>query len=275
MTDLSNITGQIVLVGAGRMGGAMAAGWLAAGLPADQLVVLDPAIEDDGLFPGAVINPDLEQVVGSDIAAVILAVKPQMMDDVLPGLVQLTGKSPLFLSIAAGRTIQGFEAALGAGQAIIRSMPNTPAAIGKGITAWTRNGSVSDDQAAMADQLLSAIGQTVEVPDESLMDAVTAVSGSGPAYIFHLVEAMAGAGERLGLAPDVAMQLARETVIGSAALLDDQADLSPATLRENVTSPGGTTAAALDVLMDQENGLPALMRRALKAAADRSKELAQ
>jgi pyrroline-5-carboxylate reductase len=259
----------LVLLGCGKMGSAMLAGWLAGGLPTTSAFVLDPHPSDWLQAQGVHLNAGLPD----DPAVVLVAVKPQMMGDALPSLQALGNGSTVFVSVAAGITIAGFEDALGAQTPIVRAMPNTPAAIGRGITAIVGNSHVSPAQLDMADGLLNAVGQVVRLADEGLMDAVTAVSGSGPAYVFHLVETLAAAGVAQGLPADLALALAKATVGGAGQLAED-ADEDPAQLRINVTSPNGTTQAALAVLMDEETGFPALLKRAVKAAADRSKELA-
>jgi pyrroline-5-carboxylate reductase len=208
------------------------------------------------------LNPD----------AVVLAVKPQVLDAVLPAYRQWVGRHTLFLSIAAGKTIGGIARHLGESAAIVRCMPNTPAAIGRAITVACPTRRVEEGQCRLCEALLAAIGEVAWVGDESLMDAVTAVSGSGPAYVFLLIEALAAAGETAGLPRDLALRLSRATVAGAGELARQSAE-GPARLRENVTSPGGTTRAALDVLM-AEDGLPALLERAVAAAARRSRELA-
>jgi pyrroline-5-carboxylate reductase len=260
----------LVLLGCGKMGSALLAGWLARGLAASAVTVLDPAPSDWLRGLGVGLNTPLPAAP----AVVVLAVKPQMMGAALPGLAALGNGATLFISIAAGTTLARLAETLGARTPIIRTMPNTPAAIGAGITALIGNAAASPDQMALAEGLMAAVGQTVRLERESQMDAVTALSGSGPAYVFHLIEAMAQAGQALGLAPDMAMALARATVTGAGALA--AADpTSAAQLRANVTSPGGTTAAALSVLMDAEAGLPPLMARAMAKAARRAGELAQ
>jgi pyrroline-5-carboxylate reductase len=203
---------------------------------------------------------------------VLIAVKPQMMGEALPVLAALGGGGTLFVSVAAGTPIAAYEAALGPDTPIVRAMPNTPAAVGRGITAIIGNAHAGAADLDLAERLLGAVGQVVRLDDESQMDAVTAVSGSGPAYVFHLIEMLAAAGEAEGLTPELALALARATVAGAGALAE-AADESPAQLRVNVTSPGGTTQAALEVLMNEDDGFPALLRRAVKAAADRSREL--
>ncbi|MEN9411439.1 MAG: hypothetical protein RL216_3413 [Pseudomonadota bacterium] len=247
------------------MGSALLAGWLAAGVPAASVWVIEPNPSD--WLKGAGVH--LNAGVPAAPAVAVLAVKPQMMGAALPALQALGNGATLFVSIAAGTTIAAFEAALGARTPIVRTMPNTPAMVNRGITALCRNGHVSDGDMALAVALMAAVGETVILDGEHQIDAVTAVSGSGPAYVFHLIEAMAAAGEAEGLSADVAMRLARATVSGAGELAHRSGE-SAAQLRVNVTSPGGTTAAALAVLMPE---LPGLMQRAVKAAADRGREL--
>lgn len=260
----------LVLLGCGKMGSAMLEGWLSDGLPTSSVWVNDPYPSDwlkslDGL--------NLNATLPDDPAIVLIAVKPQMMADALPSLKAFGNGTTLFLSVAAGTPISTYEDLLGGQTPIIRAMPNTPAAIGRGITAICGNKKSSDADMDLAETLLSAVGQVVRLDGEHQMDAVTAVSGSGPAYVFHLIETLAAAGVAEGLQPKLSMQLAKATV-GGAGALAEEAEESPAQLRVNVTSPGGTTAAALSVLMDDANGFPTLLTRAVKAAADRSKELA-
>ncbi|MEE9454545.1 MAG: pyrroline-5-carboxylate reductase [Paracoccaceae bacterium] len=261
----------MLLLGCGKMGTAMLEGWLNGGISAGNVWVLDPfpaprlqALSTEGLH----LNAGLPAAP----AICIIALKPQMIPEALPQIAPLgTGKT-VFLSVAAGTSIATFEAALGGNTPIIRAMPNTPAAIGRGITALFGNAHVEAAQMQMAEALLQAVGQTVQLETEDQMDAVTAVSGSGPAYVFHLIETLAAAGVAEGLTPELAMTLAKATVAGAGALAE-QADEGPAQLRINVTSPGGTTAAALEVLMDAEQGFPDLLCRAVHKAAKRSKEL--
>lgn len=268
------LAGTLVLVGAGKMGGAMLEGWLGAGLDPGQVAVIDPAPPETSTAliaaHGIAHNPPLDGL--RDVEAVVIATKPQIMDAVLAGVGRLGAMHPLVLSIAAGKTIATFEAAFGAESAVIRSIPNTPAAIGRGITAMAANGHVSPAQADLARMLLSAIGEVVSVDDEGLIDAVTAVSGSGPAYVFYLTECMARAGAAAGLPEELAMQLARATVSGAGELMY-RSGIAAGTLRENVTSPKGTTWAALQVLM-ADDGLEPLMTQAIAAATKRSRELA-
>ncbi|WP_341368892.1 pyrroline-5-carboxylate reductase [Yoonia sp. BS5-3] len=259
----------LVLLGCGRMGSAMLKGWLRNGLPPAAVWVIDPNPSDWLKAQGVNMGGDLPE----NPAIAIVAVKPQMMTAALPDVKILGNGSTLVISIVAGTLIATFEAILGAQTPVIRAMPNTPAAIGRGITALIGNAHATDAHLALGDTLLAAIGQTVRLDHEDQMDAVTAVSGSGPAYVFHLIETLANAGAAQGLGPELALQLARATVAGAGALAEE-ADETPSELRVNVTSPGGTTQAALDVLMDETTGFPALMPRAVKAAADRSKALA-
>ena len=261
-------TRGLVLLGCGKMGSAMLAGWLADGLPASSVWVLDP-------FPSDWVNAqDVHVNAGlpDNPAIVLVAVKPQMMGDALPSMQALGNGDTLFVSVAAGTSIATFEDVLGAQTPIVRAMPNTPAAIGQGSTALIGNAHVSADQLDLADQFLGAVGETVRLENEGQMDAVTAVSGSGPAYVFHLIETLAAAGTARGLPADMAMRLAQATVAGAGALAA-QADEGPDQLRVNVTSPNGTTQAALEVLMNDTDGFPSLLQRAVDAAADRSEEL--
>jgi pyrroline-5-carboxylate reductase len=260
---------KLLLVGCGKMGGAMLEGWLARGLAASDVVVAEPA---EALRPGNVRGFSSTAEVGETPGIVVLAVKPQSMDGVLPDLRRFADAGAVFLSIAAGKTLKYFASHLGAGAKVVRAMPNTPAAVRQGITVATPSKGVSDVEKKSCHALLEAVGQVLWIDDESLMDPVTALSGSGPAYVFLLVEAMAAAGARLGLTPDLAMQLARATVAGSGELLRQSSE--PASqLRVNVTSPGGTTAEALKVLMAAD-GIQPVFDKALAAASRRSKELA-
>lgn len=258
----------LVLLGCGKMGTALLTGWLAAGLPPASVWVLEPNPTDWLKGTGVHLNEALPK----SPAVALVAVKPQMMGAALPALQALGDASTLFVSIAAGTSIAAFEAALGDRTPIVRTMPNTPAMVGRGITGICANTHAGAAGLALARTLMQAVGEVVELEGEHQIDAVTAVSGSGPAYVFHLIEAMAAAGEAEGLSPEVAMKLARATVCGAGELAF-RAPESAAQLRINVTSPGGTTAAALSHLMNAETGLPPLMRRAVHAAAERGKEL--
>ena len=265
--------GKLLLVGCGKMGGAMLEGWLARGVAASDVIVAEPA---EALRPkrAGITSVASSSDVKDTPDIVVLAVKPQSMDAVLPDLKRFADadKGAVFLSIAAGKTIRYFAGHLGASAKIVRAMPNTPAAVRQGITVATASKGVSDAEKKRCHDLLEAVGQALWVDDESLIDPVTALSGSGPAYVFLLVEAMAAAGAKLGLTPEMAMQLARATVAGSGELLRQSSE--PASqLRVNVTSPGGTTAAALNVLM-ADDGIQPVFDKALAAATRRSKELA-
>lgn len=269
-----SLKGKLVLIGAGKMGGAMLDGWLKAGVSASQIVAIDPAppSEVKALLNanGIAHSPSVSSL--SNVEVVLVAVKPQIMDQVLQPLRGLSTSKPLILSVVAGKTIASLAKHFGENASIIRTIPNTPAAIGLGITAMASNAHVSASQNALAEQLLSSIGEVVRVPAEEQIDWVTAVSGSGPAYVFYLTECLAAAGEKIGLAPAIAMQLARATVSGSGELMR-QSGIEAETLRMNVTSPNGTTFAALQVLM-ADDGMKPLMEKAIAAAARRSKELA-
>ena len=260
----------MVLVGCGKMGGAMLSGWLKGGLPASSVWVRDPYPADWLGEAGVRINTDFPDAP----AVALIAVKPQMMGEALPDVVALGGGQTLVISVAAGTPIAKFDEVFGPETPVIRAMPNTPAAIGRGITAIIGNAKVTEAHLALAEDLLSAVGQVVRLESESQMDAVTAVSGSGPAYVFHLIETLAAAGEAQGLSADLAMALAKATVGGAGALAEEAAE-DPGQLRVNVTSPNGTTQAALEVLMNENDGFPALLKRAVKAAADRSQELSR
>ncbi len=269
-----SLPGPLVLAGAGRMGAAMLSAWLEAGIDPALVHVIEPAPSAALSDLAAAHNFHLmaqPPTSGASAGALVLAVKPQMMDEALRQLRGVTGADTLVISIAAGRTLASLAAGLGDGRAIIRAMPNTPAAIGRGITVTCANAHVSPAQQTLCDALMGAVGEVRHVRDESLMDAVTAVSGSGPAYVFLLAETLADAGEAAGLPRDLAQALARATVHGAGELLRQSPDTA-ARLRENVTSPGGTTKAALDVLMADE-GMAALIQRAVEAAAKRSREL--
>jgi pyrroline-5-carboxylate reductase len=269
---LQNISAPLVLAGAGKMGGAMLAGWLARGLDAKRVVVIEPHPSDDIralAAKGVRLNPSAKDV--GVAATLVVALKPQLFREAGPDLKPFAGPATLVVSIMAGTTIAAIETVCGS--IVVRAMPNTPAAIGRGITVAVASKNVSADQRAVADALLRATGAVEWVDDEGLMDAVTAVSGSGPAYVFLLAEELARAGVAAGLPADLATKLARETVAGSGELLH-RSELASATLRQNVTSPGGTTAAALEVLMAKD-GMQSLLTRAVAAATRRSRELAK
>ena len=260
----------LVLLGCGKMGTALLTGWLAAGVPAASVWVIEPHPTDWLKSLGVHLNAGIPPAP----AVALIAVKPQMMGAALPALQALGNGKTLFVSIAAGTSIASFAAAFGAQTPIVRTMPNTPAMVGRGITGICGNQAAGVAGLATARALMAAVGQVVELDGEHQIDAVTGVSGSGPAYVFHLIEAMAAAGMAQGLSETVAMQLARATVCGAGELAYQSTETA-AQLRINVTSPAGTTAAALAVLMDPVTGFPALLARAVKAATDRGRELGQ
>lgn len=257
------------------MGGALLSGWLSKGLPPDRIFVREPHLSDalSVLIGGRKIAAGADVAPSSSPSMIVIAVKPQVIEDVLPAVSPLAGPGSTVLSIAAGRTIASIAKHFPAGTAIVRSMPNTPAAIGRGMTVACAANGVSAVQRDRCQALLSAVGDVAWVEDESLMDAVTAVSGSGPAYVFLLAECLAEAGKAAGLDEALAIRLARATVSGSGDLIRESS-LDLATLRHNVTSPGGTTAAALERLMAQP-GLRELMTDAVVAATRRSRELSR
>jgi pyrroline-5-carboxylate reductase len=270
--SLRDFSGLLVLIGAGKMGSALLEGWLRLGLDPKNVAVIEPAVSShiaELTQRGLQLNPRLQAL--RNAAAIVLAVKPQVAPQAVPPLAPLIGPATVVVSIMAGRTLTFLSDALAKPCAIVRAMPNTPAAIGRGITVAVPL-RANDAQRALADRLLAATGAVEWTADEAQMDAVTAVSGSGPAYVFLLAEALTQAGIAAGLPQDLAAKLARETVTGAGELLH-RSPLGPAVLRENVTSPGGTTAAALAVLMGKD-GLAALMEKAVAAATKRSRELA-
>jgi pyrroline-5-carboxylate reductase len=271
-SSLKTLQGTIVLAGAGKMGGAMLSGWLAQGLDAKRVVVIEPhpSGEISALVTkGIRLNPSPKDV--GAVTTMVVALKPQTFREAGATLKSFTGPATLVVSIMAGTTIASISDVCGG--SVVRAMPNTPAAIGRGITVAVAAKNVSTAQRAVADALLRATGSVEWIDDENLMDAVTAVSGSGPAYIFLLAEELARAGVEAGLPQELATKLARETVAGSGELLH-RSEAPSATLRQNVTSPGGTTAAALEVLMGPD-GMQSLLTRAVAAATRRSKELAK
>ena len=273
----AGLNGKLLLVGAGNMGGALLRGWIEKGLSTDQIIVQDPGPPDNMTKlmqqHGIKWAEEASNQIGSKVAVVVLAVKPQIMDKVLPGVKHFAQPSTVFLSVAAGKTIDYYESGLGAGANIVRTIPNTPAAVARGITAAYANSNTTATQIDLCNNLLGAIGEVVWVDNEDLIDVATGVSGSGPAYVFLMAECLAEAGVAAGLPSDVAMKLACATVSGAGELMH-QSPLDPGTLRENVTSPNGTTAAALEILRDSGD-LATLMRNAVAAAANRSRELAK
>ena len=265
---------SLILVGAGKMGRAMLEGWLRLGLAPERVVAIDPKIASEARAElagmGVTVVANAAELTPPEV--MVLAIKPQMLDEAAPMIAPIVGRRTLLISVLAGKTIADLASRLPA-EAIVRAMPNTPAAVGRGISAAYANAGTTPGERALTNALLKAVGRVEWIDDESLIDCVTAVSGSGPAYIFHMVEALAKAGAEVGLPPDLALRLARATVEGAGELLYRQPEVSAATLRENVTSPAGTTAAALTVLMG-ENGLTPLMVKAVAAAKRRAEELA-
>lgn len=268
--------GPIVIAGVGKMGSALLERLISRGINTDFIKIQDPSPSDriNELVTRHHISchARIEKLERSP-SIIILAVKPQVMDSVFPPLSKLAGPETIILSIAAGRTLSSFEKNLPPNTGVVRAMPNTPAQVGRGITACVSNSALSSSQRQFATQILSCLGQVIWLDHETDMDAVTAVSGSGPAYVFHFVECLTEAGIAEGLSPNVAAQLARATVVGAGELLAGS-DLEAAKLRENVTSEGGTTAAALTVLMGSE-GLQKLLSKAVQAASRRSRELSR
>ncbi|HTO81003.1 MAG TPA: pyrroline-5-carboxylate reductase [Methylomirabilota bacterium] len=268
------VRGPLLLVGCGKMGGAMLRGWLQRGMRASDVTVVEPnatPLADLAAQGVAVVDDASRLPSGLAPAVVVLAVKPQMTDAALPAYRRFAKPETVFLSIVAGRTIGYLERSFG-DVAVVRSMPNTPAAVGRGITVACPNGRVTPVQRAACDELLAAVGEVAWVADEGLLDAVTAVSGGGPAYVFLLIECLAEAGVAAGLPAALAMRLARVTVSGAGELARQSAE--PASvLRQNVTSPAGTTLEALKILMAPD-GLQPLFTKAIAAATRRSRELA-
>lgn len=270
------IDGPLLLIGCGRMGGALLSGWLDGGTPATQVHIVEPNIDSVAGFIGkGVHHHQSVRDLPTDLTpqVVLLAVKPQMMDEALADLPAWPAASTVHLSIAAGKTLGYFERRLAQGAAVVRAMPNTPAAIGRGMSVLVADRRVDEAQRALCTALMEAVGEVDWVEDEALVDVVTALSGGGPAYVFLLAEALAAAGVKSGLPRDLAERLARVTVAGSGELLHRSSE-APETLRKNVTSPGGTTLEALNVLM-AEDGLQPLLDRAIAAATRRSRELAE
>jgi pyrroline-5-carboxylate reductase len=265
----------LLLVGCGKMGGALLRGWLDHGMARRYIVVEpEPNVANVSSHPQVELLAAAEKIpMDFATGVIVLAVKPQTMLEVLPRYRRFAQNGALVLSIAAGKTLSFFARVLGERTAVVRAMPNTPAAIGRGIAVACANAAVAPAQRSLAERLLAAVGEVGWVADEALMDAVTAVSGSGPAYVFLLIECLTKAGVAAGLPDDLAARLARATVAGSGELARLSQEKAEA-LREAVTSPGGTTRAALDVLMAKDEGLETLLTRAVLAAAKRSRDLA-
>jgi pyrroline-5-carboxylate reductase len=268
MTD-----GPVLLVGCGKMGGALLSGWLSRGLSPKSITVVEPKPVPGTVPAGITVAAGIEALTPDAApAVVVLAVKPQQMEAVVAACRRFARQGAVFLSIAAGKSIAYYAKQLDQAAAIVRAMPNTPAAVGRGMTVLCANAQVTAAQRAQCAALLAAVGEVAWIDDETLMDAVTAVCGGGPAYVFLLIECLAQAGAEAGLPADLAMHLARSTVAGAGELVH-QASEPASQLRENVTSPGGTTLEALKILM-AEDGLQPLLTRAIDAAARRSRELA-
>ncbi len=259
----------LLLVGGGNMGLALLTGWLKRGLAPASVHVLDPKPSEALIKTGVHVRQDVPEHFSP--RAILLAVKPQITDEVLPVIAPLLAQDVLLLSIVAGKTIAQFSEKLGGHTNIVRAMPNTPASIGAGISAAFKHADVSAADKTLATRLLEATGMVRWLDREVLMNAVTALSGSGPAYIFYMIECLANAGEQLGLSADIARDLAIETVAGAGALAKVRTE-DVSVLRQRVTSPGGTTQAGLDILMSPD-GLGMLMRHTIEAAAKRAKEL--
>ena len=277
MTDLSAFTPErpLVLAGCGNMGRALLDGWLAAGLSTEAVLIVDPVLAEAGTAPeGVSCLSQVADLGALSPAMVMLAVKPQIMDQVAPDYAEMIRASGgTVVSIAAGVGLSSFEDWFGAEAAIVRVMPNTPAAVGYGMSLMLKNARVTAEAAALAEVMLSAVGQCLWVAAEEQIDALVGVTGSGPAYVFLLIECLAAAVEKTGLSPEQAKLAARQTVLGAAVLAERQPDLDPAELRRRVTSPGGVTQAALDVLMAPGSGLPDRFPEAMEAGERRNAEL--
>ncbi|HUU66079.1 MAG TPA: pyrroline-5-carboxylate reductase [Methyloceanibacter sp.] len=267
------LAGPLLLVGAGKMGGALLEGWLQQGLDPATVFIQDPALSET--MAAFAARHGIEASDAPELpappAVILIAVKPDVAEKLLPEVEPMVGEDTVVLSIAAGRTLQSLSRHLPETAAVVRAMPNTPASVGHGITVAIANPNVTPEQKRECDALMSAVGEVIWVEDEALLDPVTAVSGSGPAYVFLLAECLEQAGITAGLPHDLAERLARATVAGAGELLR-RSELEPAQLRKNVTSPKGTTAAALDVLM-REDALKDLLIQAVAAATKRSREL--
>ncbi len=262
---------NIALIGCGKMGGSMLRSWIENDLISHCYITGPHGIPEEFSGIDYVSHCDAQELIKRRIDVIVIAVKPQILEDACAPVAKAIDGSVPVVSIAAGKSLDKLKECFSVNTPIIRTMPNTPAAIGKGVCVAIKNDHISDEQKLLATTLLSVTGLVEWIEDENLMDAVTALSGSGPAYIFHLIEVMANAGEKAGLSKDMAMTLARQTVVGSASLAEHYSDTPASTLRENVTSPNGTTYAALQVLMDGR--MEKIFEDAVCAARDRSREL--
>lgn len=267
---------SLLVIGCGKMGGAVLNGALNKGLCAQNIRTVEPdaAIRASLKEKGLISSADINDFHDFSPDVVFLAVKPFLAESVIGGLRHFTDKGAALVSIVAGKKIAWYEEKLGSKAAVFRAMPNTPAAVGKGITGLMAGSQVSAKQKEAAESLFSACGEVVWLENEKQMDAVTAISGSGPAYVFYLTEALAEAALSLGLAKETAEKLAKATVCGAAGLMDQSTD-APEILRRNVTTPNGTTAAALEILTDRDKGFTPLMKKAAAAAEKRSEELSK
>ena len=258
----------LILIGCGKMGSAMLAGWLDSGIPASSIWITDP--QPSAWLSATGVN--LNKSLPNSPAVCIIAVKPQIIFEAVSNLKGYKQSETLFISIAAGITLKQLEQAISSDSKIIRAMPNTPSAVGKGITALIGNSAAKNEHILISKILLEKISEVVELEHEDQMDIVTGLSGSGPAYVFYLIESLTNAGIELGLSKEKALHLAKATVAGSGALAMSSTE-NPSELRENVTSPNGTTQAGLEILMDKKYGLRPLIKNTVEAAAKRSKEL--
>ncbi len=269
-----NRSSSLLLVGCGKMGGAVLNGLRKNGFSPDRIRVAEPdeTVRSKLMAEGITCAASALEMADFNPDIIFLAVKPFLIEQIIGDIKPFTDKGAAVLSIIAGRRIEWFKDKLGDKTVVFRAMPNTPAAIGAGITAVVCSPQATEEQKQLTDRILKACGEVIWLTAEDQIDAVTAVSGSGPAYVFYLTEALANAAKTIGLSEETAEKLARATVIGSALLMRESNE-TPAKLRQNVTTPNGTTAAALAVLRDDKNGFDPLMVQAVKAAKQRSKEL--
>jgi pyrroline-5-carboxylate reductase len=261
----------VVMIGCGFMGQAMLEGWLNSGVEAKVIHVQDP---NPSSWVLAQSDIQVNALLPDNPAVLVVAVKPQVLGKILQDLSSFGGRDTLVISIVTGVALSAYEEALGAGTPVVRVMPNLPSAVGAGVSVYACNDCVNGQQRQLAEALLDAIGVAIPIEDEDQLHAVTGISGSGPAYVFAMAEAMAKAGEKMGLPPNLAATLAIHTIAGAGQMME-KTDASPSALREAVTSKGGTTAEALKVLMAPSSGLSSLMEKACRASRDRSVELSE